>query len=59
MNADEIENDIKLYFKFMMNGNTDGCIAIEKKYGLFGATPEIVTTELAELKEAAQQSAQA
>ena len=52
MTADEIENDLKRYFKFMMNGNIDGCIAIEEKYGLFGATPEMVTTEL---REAAQQ----
>lgn len=54
MNADEIEKDLNLYFKYMMNGNVDGCIAIEEKYYLFGETPETVTAVLRALIGKAQ-----
>ena len=48
---EEIQKDIKLYFKFMVGGNVDGCISIEEKYGMFGGSPEMVTTHMRELIE--------
>jgi len=41
-----VEKDLKMYMKGMMSNNNYVCVAIEKKYGLYGATPEMVTTEL-------------
>lgn len=48
----EIEKDLQDYYKLMLANNTYGCILIEKKYGLYGASPEMVTIELEELARA-------
>lgn len=45
----EIATDLAAYTKWLARGETDACIRIEKKYGLFGHTPEAVTTILAEM----------
>lgn len=45
----QVEQDLRDYYKLMLEGNTYGCGLIEKKYELYGASPAYVTTELAEL----------
>lgn len=41
--------DLAHYTICMMQGNIHGCIRIEKKYGLYGLSPQEVTEELAEI----------
>lgn len=50
----EIAADLAAYTKWLGRGETDACIRIEKKYGLFGHTPEAVSTILAEMAKPAQ-----
>ena len=45
----EIEADRVAYTKHLARNETDACIRIEKKYGLFGLSPEHVSNELAEM----------
>lgn len=45
----EIAGDLKAYTKHLAAADTDACIKIEKKYGLFGLPPQIVTEQLAEM----------
>jgi len=45
----EIRADALAYAKHHVAGDTNACIAIEKKYGLFGLSPEQVSTMLAEM----------
>jgi len=46
-----IKDDLDNYCRAMISGNVDWCIAIEKKYDLFGYPPEMVTNELANMIE--------
>jgi hypothetical protein len=45
----EIEADRVAYTKHLGRNEIDACIRIEKKYGLFGLSPEHVSSELAEM----------
>jgi len=45
----EIAADKAAYAFHMRDGNVDACIAIEKKYGLFGLSPQQVSEQLAEM----------
>lgn len=47
--AEEIRADALAYVKHLVDGNEQACIRIEEKYGLFGLTPEMVSTTLAEM----------
>jgi hypothetical protein len=46
---EEIRADALSYVKHLAAAETDACIAIEKKYGLFGLSPERVSQTLAEM----------
>jgi hypothetical protein len=41
--------DLARYMIRMAVGDTDACIRIEKRYGLFGLSPQQVAEELAEI----------
>jgi hypothetical protein len=41
--------DLSRYTACMMQGKIDVCIAIEKKYGLYGLSPQQVSEELADI----------
>ena len=41
--------DLARYAACMICGDIRGCIRIEKKYGLFGLSPQHVSEELAEI----------
>jgi hypothetical protein len=41
--------DLARYMTCMMRADISGCIRIEKKYGLYGLSPQQVTEELAEI----------
>jgi hypothetical protein len=41
--------DLTKYIACMMRSDTDGCIAIEKRYGLYGLSPQQVSEELFEI----------
>lgn len=43
----QAESDRKLYARSMIRGDVSSSIEIEKRWGLFGYTPEIVSTVLA------------
>lgn len=43
MTATTAQADLDRYLKGMVRGDCDGCLAIERKYGLDGYTPEAVT----------------
>lgn len=43
---EEMEIDIKNYYKGMRENNISLCIAIEKRYGLYGYPPNIVCSAL-------------
>jgi len=45
----EIRADAAAYVKHLAAANTDACIRIEKKYGLFGLSPQQVSETLAEM----------
>lgn len=48
-----LEEDHKSYYKRMENGDSTGALAIEKRYGLDGYPPEIVSLWfVAEIEEA-------
>lgn len=47
--AEEIRSDAMAYVKHLADANTNACVRIEKKYGLFGLTPEMVSKTLAEM----------
>ena len=47
--AAEIRADATAYGKHLAAGRHDACVAIEKKYGLYGLTPEMVSFQLAEM----------
>lgn len=42
----QAESDRKLYVRAMIRGDVDTAINIEQKWGLYGYTPEIVSTVL-------------
>ena len=39
-------DDKHAYFKAMMSGNCEACLRIERKYGLDGYSPEVVSIGL-------------
>jgi hypothetical protein len=41
--------DLSRYTACMMRADIRGCVVIEKKYGLYGLSPQEVTEELAEI----------
>lgn len=45
----EIKTDKAAYAYHMRRGNVDACIAIEKKYGIFGLSPQQVSEQLEEM----------
>ena len=47
--AGEITADLTAYTRHLAAAETDSCIRIEKKYGLFGLSPQQVTECLAEM----------
>jgi len=47
----EIERDMKTYTRSLIDGDYVAGARIEKKYGLYGATPEYVSTVLAEMAD--------
>ena len=47
--AAEITADAKAYTRHLAAAETEACIAIEKKYGLFGLSPELVSECLADM----------
>ena len=47
--AAEIAADHRAYIKHLAAAETPACIGIEKKYGLFGLSPEMVSAELSEM----------
>ena len=49
MERSEVEADIKAYARSMIDGDHVAGARIEKKYGLYGATPEYVSTALAQM----------
>lgn len=42
----EAEKDLDAYWKALVYGDTDACVAIEKKHDLYGYNPEYVTAAL-------------
>jgi len=47
----EIDADRIAYLQHLMQGNVDACIRIEKRWGLFGLSPQQVSEQLAELSK--------
>lgn len=47
--AAEIAADLNAYTRHLASSETDACIAIENKYGLFGLSPQQVSECLAEM----------
>ena len=47
----ECKADLAAYVKYLAQGAVNSCVAIEKKYGCFGLTPQQVCEELAFLAE--------
>jgi hypothetical protein len=47
----EIKADLAAYAYHMRDGNVDACIAIEKKYGFFGLSPQQVSEQLCEMSK--------
>lgn len=45
-NARKALNDLARYNRMMVGGNNDGCLAIEKEWGLDGFPPSVVTKVL-------------
>jgi hypothetical protein len=45
----EIAADLAAYTKHLARGEFDACIRIEKKYGLFGLSPQMVSEQMAEM----------
>lgn len=45
-NAQKALNDLARYNRMTVGGNTDGCLAIEKEWGLDGFPPSVVTSVL-------------
>lgn len=45
------KEDLKKYGKMMQNGNSQGALLIEQRYGLDGYPPSIVSTALNALAE--------
>lgn len=50
----EIAADKAAYGYHLRDGNVDACIKIEKKYGLFGLSPQQVSEQLAEMAKPAE-----
>ena len=44
---EQAESDRKLYARSMIRGDSNSAIQIEKSWGLYGYSPEIVSTVLA------------
>lgn len=49
--AAEIRADLTAYALHLGAGNHSACVNIEKKYGLYGLTPEMVSFQLAEMSK--------
>lgn len=49
--AAEIRADAVAYTRHLIAANTDACIRIEKKYGLYGLSPQQVSEHLAEMSK--------
>lgn len=47
----EIKADMAAYTFHLRAGNVAACISIEKKYGLFGLSPQQVSEQLAEMSK--------
>lgn len=47
--SEECERDLTAYCKALTANNIHACVAIEKKYGCYGMSPQMVTEELARL----------
>ncbi|MBR0693604.1 hypothetical protein [Bradyrhizobium lablabi] len=45
----DAQADLSRYAAHLAKGETDACIAIEQKYGLFGLSPQMVSEELADI----------
>jgi hypothetical protein len=45
----EIRADAAAYARHFMAGQTEACVAIAQKYGLFGLAPQQVSEQLAEM----------
>ncbi|MES2166569.1 MAG: hypothetical protein V4458_05990 [Pseudomonadota bacterium] len=41
-----IRADLSAYKAAMQHGDTDACIVIEKRYGLYGLSPKMVTDQM-------------
>lgn len=52
--AAEIRADLTAYTLHLGAGNHSACANIEKKYGLYGLTPEMVSFQLAEMGKPAE-----
>lgn len=49
--AAEIAADAVAYTRHLIANRIDACIAIEKKYGLFGLSPQQVSEQLVEMSK--------
>jgi hypothetical protein len=49
--AAEIRADAVNYTRHFLAGQTDSCVVIEQKYGLYGLSPEQVSEQLCEMSK--------
>ncbi len=49
--AAEIRADAVAYTRHLAGGRTGACVVIEKKYGLYGLSPQQVSEHLAEMSK--------
>lgn len=54
--AEDAREDLRTYTAAMQRGDTAACVKIEKKYGMYGLSPEKVSNELFEIGAPALQS---
>lgn len=47
--AEHAKSDMQSYMRCLITGNTSGCVAIEKRWYLYGYPPEMVSSVLAKV----------